>query len=411
MDPLYACRGEFAAFVCAGMARLPQTAPGVPAAGIDPTVDELQQMGDVAGIFSWLGSEESLRTAVLRALGGVKPRLRDLVYVLADLWKDTVRNLRVPQGETERDLTALEVGDASRGHAWVSPRKSVGSCTDPALVVQGDASIGSSSLGTSLPSHGSSSRFFWTQRWTQSSRAFRRQKYRKCLPTTSVLSISSLPPTWTLLPISHSSDLMVRGCCANSMTSTGPSCLTALGNGRNCPDPLPSIFRWASFRVYRSTLLAPDAAPPKILDGGGEMVRSHSTLNDDAWFVVYNVDVRMRSEQFERLRRKAERDHAAAGTVGGVSDYDPAKPWETVFAMAVANEEWWNENLHRPAMLYLTRIMSASTAVEDGSAPPALSVAIEPGPENTRRTQACTEVPGHLWSSAFPQGQKHHVTS
>ena len=180
-------------------------------------------------------------------------------------------------------LVTLEWCDASRGHAWVSPRKSVGSCTDPqaadpALVVhsQSDASIGSGSLGTSLPSHGSSSRFLWTQRWTQSSRAFRRQKYRKRLPTTSgceeqtpprtssrpwsksVLSISSLPPTWSLLPISHSSDLMARGCCANSLTSTGPSCLPALGNGRNCPDHLPSIFRWASFRVYRTALCSQD---------------------------------------------------------------------------------------------------------------------------------------------------------
>ena len=30
-------------------------------------------------------------------------------------------------------------------------------------------------------------------------------------------------------------------------------------------------------------------------------------------------------------------------------NYDPAKPWITVFAMAVADKEWWNENLHRPA--------------------------------------------------------------
>ena len=57
-------------------------------------------------------------------------------------------------------------------------------------------------------------------------------------------------------------------------------------------------------------------------------------------------------------------------------------------------------------MLCLTRVKSASTAVEDGSAPPALSVAIEPGLENTRRTQASTEVPGHFWSSVFLQGKR-----
>ena len=93
----------------------------------------------------------------------------------------------------------------------------------------------------------------------------------------------------------------------------------------------------------------------------------HSTLYGDAWFVVFNADVLLRSEHLERLRQKAERGHAAAGTAGGASDYGPAKPRGTVFAMAVANEEWWNENLQSPAMLYLTRIKSASTAVADGT--------------------------------------------
>ena len=40
-----------------------------------------------------------------------------------------------------------------------------------------------------------------------------------------------------------------------------------------------------------------------------------------------NADVRMRSEQFERLRRRAERDHAAVGSAGSTSKYDPTKPW------------------------------------------------------------------------------------
>ena len=139
---------------------------------------------------------------------------------------------------------------------------------------------------------------------------------------------------------------------------------------KELPRPPSLEFWWASFRVYRTALRALDAAPPKILDNYGEMVWNHSTLYDDAWFVVYSAYVRMRSEQFELLRRKSERDHATAGTAGGASDYDPAKPWRTVFAMAVANEEWWNENLHRRALFFLTRIKSASTAVEDGTAPP-----------------------------------------
>ena len=43
------------------------------------------------------------------------------------------------------------------------------------------------------------------------------------------------------------------------------------------------------------------------------------------WFVVYSA----RSEQFERLRGRAERDHAAVGAAGSTSNYDSAKPWRT----------------------------------------------------------------------------------
>ena len=58
--------GGFAAFGCALMVPLPQTALGVPAWVIDPTAEELQQIGDVAGIYSWLGSGELVRTARIR---------------------------------------------------------------------------------------------------------------------------------------------------------------------------------------------------------------------------------------------------------------------------------------------------------------------------------------------------------
>ena len=74
-----------------------------------------QQIGDVVGIFSWLGSDEPWCTALIRVLGGGQRRLRDLVYVPADLWQATVSGTRIPQGETQRDLTAPEVEHVAIG--------------------------------------------------------------------------------------------------------------------------------------------------------------------------------------------------------------------------------------------------------------------------------------------------------
>ena len=60
---------------------LPQTAPGVPAPGIDPNETDLAGITTVAEAFTWLGTREPARKSLLAALGAEEPRLRDLVYI------------------------------------------------------------------------------------------------------------------------------------------------------------------------------------------------------------------------------------------------------------------------------------------------------------------------------------------
>ena len=52
-------------------------------------------------------------------------------------------------------------------------------------------------------------------------------------------------------------------------------------------------------------------------------VRSQLSLYDDAWFVVYKADVRMRSEQFERWRRRVEWGHPSVGSAGSTTKLRP----------------------------------------------------------------------------------------
>ena len=111
--------------------------------------------------------------------------------------------------------------------------------------------------------------------------------------------------------------LIVRSAWQEIVAQAHLSQVTFMSDGswqrKELPVPSSFDFRWASSRVYRTALLLFDVAPPETLDNCGEMVRSQSFLYDNAWFVVYNASVRMRSEQFKRLRQRAERDHAAAG--------------------------------------------------------------------------------------------------
>ena len=90
------------------------------------------------------------------------------------------------------------------------------------------------------------------------------------------------------------------------------------------------------------------------------------------WFIVYNADVRMRAERFQRLRRHAEHDHTAALAAGRRSNFDLARPWDTVFSMADADKNWWEENMHRAALLYLARVKTAAQVLDDRTAQPAL---------------------------------------
>ena len=166
--PVHACRREFAMLSCAVMVSLPQTALG---AGIEPTSEELQQIGDVAGIFSWLGSGESVRSAFIRVLGGGQPRLRDLVRVPCRSWK----------------LTMSQWCGATRVCAWASLRRTKWSqqlifqvgCWGSAVPRLRRRVLAPSPLAVS------GSRSSLAQRWALSLRVLRRLKSGRCSHPTS----------------------------------------------------------------------------------------------------------------------------------------------------------------------------------------------------------------------------------
>ena len=129
---------------------LPQTAPGVPAAVIDYTTEELQQI-DVAGIFSWLSSGERVRTTLIRVLTAAHsasvswrlvadhdPRSKHSVPIL--LWKSATSHWR----------------DASHVYAWASLRRTRQTPLYKSFVENWD-------LMDSQPSRASNSRSSWAQ--------------------------------------------------------------------------------------------------------------------------------------------------------------------------------------------------------------------------------------------------------
>ena len=194
--PLRVCRRGFEAFGCAFMVSLPQTASG----GDLPTAEELQQIGDVAGILSW-----------------------------SDLWQATVSGLRIPQGEIQRDLTALEVGHVAMVRRIARLRLGLAAHDEPGTVAHTPrrrlgfggpkADVGGARFDSVLVT--AASRSSWTWRWSLGSVFLHRPKFWRCTHPASSCDEPSLPRT-SSPPSAHLSSALPFLCFAELSDSLGP---------------------------------------------------------------------------------------------------------------------------------------------------------------------------------------------
>ena len=81
----------------------------------------------------------------------------------------------------------------------------------------------------------------------------------------------------------------------------------------------------------------------------------------------------MRSEEFERIRRNAEIQHAAMSPADRDQFvFKPDLPWDGVFALAVKAREFWDEEVRQKSILQLTRIKTSQEVMHDGTVQPNL---------------------------------------
>ncbi|CAE8677873.1 unnamed protein product, partial [Polarella glacialis] len=116
---------------------------------------------------------------------------------------------------------------------------------------------------------------------------------------------------------------------------------------RELPGPPDFETWWRCWLVYRVALLLLDVADPEILEAYGEHIRGLRNTYVDSWFLVYQADVRMRSEHFECLRRRL--------AAKPEWNYSGARPWNAVFAQAVRESEFWATEVKEPAIRWEAR--------------------------------------------------------
>ena len=418
---------------------LPQTLAGVPAAGIDPTIDELASIGDLAGVFAWLGASEGLREALGRALGGGTPKLRDIVYIRGEVWDSTVSAIMLPVTDAQpRPLSPIEQGHVSMARRIARLRlglTAVEAAPSTLALVSAGGGLG---FGGGLPAGPPPvaptaaageprlklssildpvldselvrlAQYIITKLFSDYEDARGAEPSEEIEPTVEQISAVAQVLKADLSPYACFSIFGPHGRrLLQKLTYLAWTYLpTCAWQRRELPGPPSFEFWWASYRVLRVVYLLLNVVSTETLDNYGELIRGFTTqYGDGIWFIVYTADVRMRAERFQRLRRHAERDHAAALAAGQRSTFDIARPWNTVFAMAVADRSWWEENLHRPVLLYLARVRTAAQLLDDHTAQPAIEASSSVGPtfqtSRQRRAAQASQVQDATKEQGFP---------
>ena len=104
----------------------------------------------------------------------------------------------------------------------------------------------------------------------------------------------------------------------------------------------PTFAIWeANWEVAIAGYVSHKAAPlGTLMRYRAKIADLHRRCGEGAWALIYQADLRMRSEHFERLRRRGEEERTAALAAGGTNLFDPSAPWGWVFDQACADFEF-----------------------------------------------------------------------
>jgi hypothetical protein len=127
------------------------------------------------------------------------------------------------------------------------------------------------------------------------------------------------------------------------------------------------LTRWKVLRIGLRVLEAvADARCSLYRD---RIYRMNDEFGEKFWWLIAQADIRMRSEQMERIYRKCLLEDQAlrdGGTPGGLVGFDRARPWDLVFKLAATDDAWWAKEVDKKVLLHATRLHDASELLDDG---------------------------------------------
>lgn len=354
---------------------------------MDPTEDEANAITDLAKAFDWAGVSADVRTTLGAALGG-PTLIRDIAFIPRGDWDNVITRLKglgaaVGDGDPpERELTVV---DKSRLESFrrVCFRR-VGATPDTPGTPAPPAPAATGGPPAPLATNSPSRKLKLSAVVDQTLEAevnmltndevdamYREYKQTygdvpspEAEPTVDQLSAVKMLIASKVAPYVDFAVFGPHGLRLLRKLTFSSFAMNASGEWqrRELPGP-PSYEGWFEiFRVFRTTFLLLGAASAERLDSYCEHIRSlHSRFGPECWDLIYMADVHMRSEQFERIRRRLEN----APEFG----YTSISPWSAVLAQSVREDAFWSKEVITPATLRLAERKAKGGADASSSRP------------------------------------------
>ena len=137
------------------------------------------------------------------------------------------------------------------------------------------------------------------------------------------------------------------------------------------PGPPDFATWWRCWLVFKTTLLLLGCVSTERPEHYGEFMRHLcETYGHEVWFIIAQADDRFRSEEMERLRRTAQISYESTSEdARATSVFQPDRPWEWAFGAALGDQgrDFWDSEVHKRALFYLTKLKTRGETLEDGT--------------------------------------------
>ena len=103
------------------------------------------------------------------------------------------------------------------------------------------------------------------------------------------------------------------------------------------------------------------------LDRYSKLIKGfNKTLGLACWALVYQTDVRARSERMQRLHMSVLKRHneAVAADANAKTGYEVKRPWNAVFKSVMDDDTWWTRELYQPGLIIAAKIRGVASFIE-----------------------------------------------